>query len=174
VLATTATANARVVGDVAEQLGAGTLVLRGELDRESLHLAVVELPDAAHRLAWLADHLPELPGSGIVYTLTVAATYEVTAFLESRGIRAVAYSGRSDDAERRAAEDDLLANRIKVLVATSALGMGFDKPDLGFVVHLGAPPSPCSAIGMPRGSGGPLHQPPETAAITCWCSGAGP
>jgi len=142
VLATTATANARVVGDVAEQLGAGTLVLRGALDRESLHLAVLELPGAAERLAWLADHLPELPGSGIVYTLTVAATDEVAAFLESRGLRAVAYSGRSDDAERRAAEDDLLANRIKVLVATSALGMGFDKPDLGFVVHLGAPPSP--------------------------------
>jgi ATP-dependent DNA helicase RecQ len=142
VLATTATANARVVGDVAEQLGAGTLVLRGALDRESLFLSVLELRNPAERLAWLADHLPELPGSGIVYTLTVAATDEVAAFLESRGIRAVAYSGRSDDAERRAAEDDLLANRIKVLVATSALGMGFDKPDLGFVVHLGAPPSP--------------------------------
>ena len=142
VLATTATANARVVADVAEQLGEGTLTLRGALDRESLHLAVLELPDAAHRLAWLAEHLPELPGSGIVYTLTVAAADEVAAFLESRGIRAIAYSGRSDDAERRAAEDDLLANRIKVLVATSALGMGFDKPDLGFVVHLGAPPSP--------------------------------
>ena len=142
VLATTATANARVVGDVAEQLGEGTLTLRGALDRESLHLAVLELPDAAHRLAWLAEHLPELPGSGIVYTLTVAAADEVAAFLESRGIRAIAYSGRTDDAERRAAEDDLLANRIKVLVATSALGMGFDKPDLGFVVHLGAPPSP--------------------------------
>jgi len=142
VLATTATANARVVADVAEQLGAGTLVLRGALDRESLRLAVLELPSAAHRLAWLADHLPELPGSGIVYTLTVAATDEVAAFLRARGLRAAAYSGRTDDAERRAAEEDLLANRIKVLVATSALGMGFDKPDLGFVVHMGAPPSP--------------------------------
>jgi ATP-dependent DNA helicase RecQ len=142
VLATTATANARVVLDVAEQLGTGTLVLRGGLDRESLHLAVLELPDPAHRLAWLADHLQELPGSGIVYTLTVAATEEIAGFLESRGIRAVAYSGRTDDAERNAAEEDLLANRVKVLVATSALGMGFDKPDLGFVVHLGAPPSP--------------------------------
>ena len=142
VLATTATANRRVEVDIAEQLGQGTLVLRGELDRESLYLAVVELADAAHRLAWLADHLPELPGSGIIYTLTVAATSEVASFLNARGIRSAAYSGRSDDAERRAAEDDLLANRIKVLVATSALGMGFDKPDLGFVVHLGAPPSP--------------------------------
>jgi ATP-dependent DNA helicase RecQ len=142
VLATTATANQRVVIDVADQLGAGTLVLRGSLDRASLHLAALTLPSAAHRLAWLADHVVELPGSGIVYTLTVAATDEVAAFLRGRGIAAAAYSGRTDDAERRAAEDDLLANRIKVLVATSALGMGFDKPDLGFVIHLGAPSSP--------------------------------
>ncbi|MGB8652708.1 MAG: RecQ family ATP-dependent DNA helicase, partial [Mycobacteriales bacterium] len=142
VLATTATANARVVTDVASQLGEGTLVLRGPLERESLHLSVAVLADAAHRLAWLADAMARLPGSGIVYTLTVAATEEVAGFLRSQGVSAVAYSGRSDDAERRQAEDDLLANRVKALVATSALGMGFDKPDLGFVVHLGAPQSP--------------------------------
>ncbi len=142
VLATTATANARVVADVAEQLGSDTLVLRGELDRTSLHLSVAALPSPAHRLAWLADQLATLPGSGIVYTLTVAATEEVASFLRARGIFAASYSGRTDDAERRQAEDDLLANRVKVLVATSALGMGFDKPDLGFVVHLGAPASP--------------------------------
>ena len=142
VLATTATANARVVADVAEQLSQDTLVLRGALDRASLHLSVARLPSPAHRLAWLADALPALPGSGIVYTLTVAATEEVAQFLSSRGVAAAAYSGRTDDAERRQAEDDLLGNRIKALVATSALGMGFDKPDLGFVVHLGAPASP--------------------------------
>ena len=142
VLATTATANARVVADVAEQLGTDTLVLRGELDRTSLHLSVASLPSPAHRLAWLADHLATLPGSGIVYTLTVAATDEVASFLRASGITATSYSGRTDDAERRQAEDDLLGNRVKVLVATSALGMGFDKPDLGFVVHLGAPASP--------------------------------
>jgi ATP-dependent DNA helicase RecQ len=142
VLATTATANARVVTDVASQLGDQTLVLRGELERTSLHLSVATLPDAAHRLAWLADAMDRLPGSGIVYTLTVAATEEVAAFLRSRGVTATAYSGKSDDAERRQAEDDLLGNRVKALVATSALGMGFDKPDLGFVVHLGAPASP--------------------------------
>ena len=146
VLATTATANGRVVADVAEQLATGTgdeaVVLRGVLERESLHLSVLSLPGPAHRWAWLADHLGDLPGSGIVYTLTVAATEDLSSFLRSRGIAAASYSGRTDDAERLAAEDDLLANRIKVLVATSALGMGFDKPDLGFVVHLGAPQSP--------------------------------
>jgi len=147
VLATTATANARVTSDVAEQLSSGgtdVLVLRGPLDRESLRLAVVQLPTASMRLAWLADNLGNgaLPGSGIIYTLTVAAAYETAAFLREQGISVTAYSGKDDQAQRLAAEDDLLNNRVKALVATSALGMGFDKPDLGFVVHLGAPQSP--------------------------------
>jgi ATP-dependent DNA helicase RecQ len=142
VLATTATANERVTADVAEQLGHDALVLRGPLDRESLRLGALRLPTPAHRLAWLAEHLGDLPGSGIIYTLTVAATEEVTAFLRGRGYPVSAYSGRTEGAEREAAEADLLGNRIKALVATSALGMGFDKPDLGFVVHMGAPASP--------------------------------
>jgi ATP-dependent DNA helicase RecQ len=142
VLATTATANARVSADVAEQLGADTLLLRGPLDRESLRLGVVRLPSPDHRLAWLADHLSGLPGSGIIYTLTVAAARETAAFLAAQGFAVADYTGQSEDADRRAAEADLLDNRVKALVATSALGMGFDKPDLGFVVHLGAPPSP--------------------------------
>ncbi|WP_433828264.1 RecQ family ATP-dependent DNA helicase [Actinoplanes sp. CA-015351] len=143
VLATTATANARVTADVADQLGEGdTLVLRGTLDRDSLRLAVLQLDNPAHRLAWLADHLDRLPGSGIVYTLTVAAATETADFLRSRGFPVASYTGQVEDADRRAAEQDLLDNKIKALVATSALGMGFDKPDLGFVVHLGAPPSP--------------------------------
>ncbi|MFE1949775.1 MULTISPECIES: RecQ family ATP-dependent DNA helicase [Streptomyces] len=146
VLATTATANARVTADVADQLGTGSgsdaLVLRGPLDRESLSLNVLELPDAAHRLAWLADHLDDLPGSGIIYTLTVAAAEEVTAYLRQCGHTVTSYTGKTENADRQQAEEDLLANRVKALVATSALGMGFDKPDLGFVVHLGSPSSP--------------------------------
>ncbi|MEV5439002.1 RecQ family ATP-dependent DNA helicase [Streptomyces sp. NPDC052682] len=146
VLATTATANARVTADVAEQLGTGgssdALVLRGPLDRESLSLSVLRLPDAAHRMAWLADHLDDLPGSGIIYTLTVAAAEEVTAFLRQRGHTVASYTGRTENADRQQAEEDLLANKVKALIATSALGMGFDKPDLGFVVHLGSPSSP--------------------------------
>ncbi|MFJ9037685.1 RecQ family ATP-dependent DNA helicase [Streptomyces sp. NPDC102406] len=146
VLATTATANARVTADVADQLGTGggtdALVLRGPLDRESLSLGVLQLPDAAHRLAWLAGHLDELPGSGIIYTLTVAAAEEVTAYLRQCGHTVTSYTGKTENADRQQAEEDLLANRVKALVATSALGMGFDKPDLGFVVHLGSPSSP--------------------------------
>jgi ATP-dependent DNA helicase RecQ len=150
VLATTATANARVVADVAEVLeltGSGdaeVVVLRGPLDRESLRLGVLALPSTAHRLAWLADHLAELPGSGIVYTLTVAASQQVADYLRGRGFAVAAYSGQTEPAERLVAEDDLINNRVKALVATSALGMGFDKPDLGFVIHFGAPSSPIS------------------------------
>nr|WP_308257797.1 RecQ family ATP-dependent DNA helicase [Pseudonocardia lacus] len=150
VLATTATANDRVVTDVTEQLGLGreagpddgTLVLRGSLDRESLRLSVVALPTPAQRLGWLAAKLAELPGAGIVYALTVQAAEEVADFLRERGFPVAAYTGKTEPEERLAAEGDLLANRVKALVATSALGMGFDKPDLGFVVHLGAPASP--------------------------------
>jgi ATP-dependent DNA helicase RecQ len=145
VLATTATANTRVVDDVVDVLGLGgsdVLVLRGDLDRDSLYLGVLRLPSTAHRLAWLADHLAELPGSGIIYTLTVAASQEVASYLRERGYAVAAYSGQTEQTERLAAEDDLIHNKVKALVATSALGMGFDKPDLGFVIHFGAPASP--------------------------------
>ena len=116
-------------------------VLRGSLDRESLRLGVVRLRTAEQRLAWLADHLAEGPGSGIVYRLTVAATQEVADYLRSRGHTVAAYSGQTEPTERLALEDDLLSGRVKALVATSALGMGFDAA-LGFVVNLGAPSSP--------------------------------
>ncbi|TRW85418.1 ATP-dependent DNA helicase RecQ [Mycolicibacterium sp. 018/SC-01/001] len=145
VLATTATANDRVVADVAAQLGVGgrdTLVLRGGLDRESLRLSVVAAGNPAQRAAWLAGHLNALPGSGVVYTLTVAQAHDVAALLRERGHTVAAYTGATEAAEREQLEADLLGNRVKALIATSALGMGFDKPDLGFVVHLGAPSSP--------------------------------
>jgi ATP-dependent DNA helicase RecQ len=145
VLATTATANDRVVADVTEQLlsgAVGPLVLRGPLDRESLRLAVVSLPTPEARLTWLGQQLGELRGSGIIYTLTVAAAHDTAAYLRELGFEVAAYTGKAEPAERERAEQDLLANRVKALVATSALGMGFDKPDLGFVVHLGVPSSP--------------------------------
>ena len=116
-------------------------MLRGSLDRESLRLGVVRLKTAEQRLAWLADHLAEQPGSGIVYCLTVAATQEVADYLRARGHAVAAYSGQTEPTERLALEQDLLDGEVKALVATSALGMGFDAP-LGFVVNLGAPASP--------------------------------
>ncbi|KRD45692.1 recombinase RecQ [Cellulomonas sp. Root930] len=145
VLATTATANSRVVADVAEQLdagGDGVLTIRGPLARASLRLGVLRLPDARTRLAWLLSHLGDLPGSGIIYTLTVAAAQDTARLLREAGHDVRAYTGQTDPADREAAEAALKANEVKALVATSALGMGFDKPDLGWVLHLGAPSSP--------------------------------
>ncbi|QAY72927.1 ATP-dependent DNA helicase RecQ [Agromyces protaetiae] len=143
VLATTATANSRVVADVAEQLGGSdVLTIRGPLARASLRLGVLRLPNSASRLAWLINHLDDLPGSGIIYTLTVAAAEDTARVLRERGHDVRAYTGQTDTDERAESEDLLKRNGVKALVATSALGMGFDKPDLGFVLHLGAPSTP--------------------------------
>ena len=145
VLATTATANSRVVTDVAEQVAIGAsdvVTIRGPLARASLRLGVLRLPDSRARLAWLLSHLDDLPGSGIIYTLTVSAAEDTARLLRDAGHEVRAYTGQTDTTEREESEGLLKANQVKALVATSALGMGFDKPDLGFVLHLGAPSSP--------------------------------
>lgn len=148
VLATTATANERVVADVAEQLAVhgqerrDVLTIRGALARDSLRLGVLRLDSAKQRLGWLLAHLGDLPGSGIIYTLTVSAANDTARLLAEAGLDVVAYTGQTDRDERRDIEERLKENRVKAVVATSALGMGFDKPDLGFVIHLGAPSSP--------------------------------
>lgn len=146
-LGTTATANNRVIEDVKGQLG-DVHVLRGTLARESLILHTLRVPDQGSRLAWLAQYIPSLPGTGIVYVLTVRDAEQVAEWLVTQGIEACAYYSGVKHPEfedtndyRRHLEDRLLRNEIKVLVATVALGMGYDKPDLGFVVHYQAPSS---------------------------------
>ena len=140
ILCTTATANNRVVEDVLAQIP-NLQVLRGPLTRQSLKLFNIQLSDQAARLAWLAHFLPQLPGSGIVYCLTIRDTKRVAAWLQRKGITARAYHADLDAEERIRAEQMLIANELKALVATVALGMGFDKPDLGFVVHFQRPGS---------------------------------
>ncbi|MBC7594982.1 MAG: ATP-dependent DNA helicase RecQ [Kineosporiaceae bacterium] len=147
VLATTATANERVVTDVAEQLGSASgqapvLTIRGSLARKSLRLGVLSLSDSRDRLGWLLTHLDDLQGSGIIYALTVSTAEDTARLLREAGHTVRAYTGRTDPEEREQSERMLKNNELKALVATSALGMGFDKPDLGFVIHLGAPSSP--------------------------------
>ena len=142
VLATTATANARVVADVEAQLGGNVLTLRGSLARDSLRLGCLTLPSARERLGWLMAHLEDFTGSGIIYALTVSAAEDTARLLREAGHEVRAYTGRTDPEERERLEQSLKDNQVKALVATSALGMGFDKPDLGFVIHLGAPSSP--------------------------------
>ena len=147
VLATTATANQRVTDDVAGQLGEATLVLRGPLARESLQLSVVSSLTPIQRYAWVVDHLPKLAGSGIVYVLTVADAERLAQAIQAvhgDAFGVSAYTGKQESDVRHRLEDQLRGNHLKALIATSALGMGYDKPDLGFVIHVGSPPSPVS------------------------------
>lgn len=139
-LATTATANDRVMEDLATVLGPNLKLSRGDLNRPSLVLQTIRLPSQAERLAWLAQHVPSLPGHGIIYTLTVRDAEQVAAWLRSRGMNVEAYTSETGD-RRPDLEQALLENRVKALVATTALGMGYDKPDLAFVIHYQAPGS---------------------------------
>ena len=147
ILATTATANDRVIADVVEQMG-NIGIQRGPLTRESLALQTMRMPSSIERLAWLADNIEDLPGTGIIYTLTRRDANQVSDWLNQNNIPALPYysgitaEGFPDtNAYRLFLEDQLLNNGVKALVATIALGMGFDKPDLGFVVHYQAPGS---------------------------------
>jgi len=141
VLGTTATANDRVIADVQAQLGLGLMVLRGLLTRTTLRLQNIQLGDQSTRLAWLAQNLNKFPGSGVIYCLTVADTERVATWLKSQGFNVAAYHASADNDTRVALEQALLDNEFKALVATVALGMGFDKPDLGFVIHFQRPGS---------------------------------
>lgn len=142
VLATTATANQRVANDIGHQMGSDTIVFRGSLARTSLSLAVVPGLAPLDRFAWVAETLADLPGSGIVYVLTVAEAERLAEFLRSVGYACAAYTGQLDASERERVEGGLLRNELKAVIATSALGMGYDKPDLGFCVHVGSPSNP--------------------------------
>ena len=139
-LATTATANNRVIDDLTKVLGPHLTISRGDLNRPSLALQTIRLPTQAVRLAWLAEQLPALPGHGIIYTLTVRDAEQVSEWLRSRGLDVAAYTGETGE-QRPNLEDALLQNKVKALVATTALGMGFDKPDLAFVIHYQTPGS---------------------------------
>ncbi len=140
ILATTATANNRVLADLATVFGPGLKVMRGDLNRASLSLQAIALPSQAQRLAWLAAQLESLPGHGIIYALTVRDANQVARWLKNRGFVVEAYTSESGDA-RETLEEALLLGKVKALVATTALGMGYDKPDLAFVIHYQTPGS---------------------------------
>ena len=139
-LATTATANNRVMEDLAAVLGPKLQVSRGDLNRTSLTLQTIRLPSQAERLAWLAEQLITLHGHGIIYTLTVRDANQVALWLKAQGFNVEAYTGETGD-RREQLEQALLKNQVKALVATTALGMGYDKPDLAFVIHYQTPGS---------------------------------
>jgi len=142
VLATTATATSRVIDDLTFQLGPTTKVIRGPLARRSLSLAVVPGLNAVERFAWVADAIGEFDGSGIIYGLTIDGVHALAAFLREEGHEVEAYTGQTPPDIREQIEARLRANDLKAVVATSALGMGYDKPDLAFCLHVGSPNSP--------------------------------
>lgn len=159
-LATTATANQRVMNDLREILGPNLRVMQGNLNRSSLTLQTLRIPDQFQRMAWLAEWLPKMRGSGIVYVLTVRDAERLTTWLKRRAINVEVYTGQMNNEEREHLENLLLENRVKALIATVALGMGFDKPDLGFVVHYQAPGSVVSyyqQVGRAGRDGNPAH-----------------
>ena len=139
-LATTATANDRVMEDLVAVLGPNMKVLRGDLNRDSLTLQTMRLPSQAVRLAWIAQQLSSLPGHGIIYTLTIRDANQLADWLKARGFAVEAYTGKTGD-RREELEQALQENKVKALVATTALGMGYDKPDLAFVIHFQMPGS---------------------------------
>ncbi len=139
ILGTTATANDRVVNDLVEVLGPNIETQRGDLGRPSLLLQTIRMPGLAERMAWLAERLKDIPGSGIIYTLTKRDAYQVTRWLKSQGLNVEAYTG--DVENREGLEEALQKNQVKALVATVSLGMGYDKPDLAFVIHFQMPKS---------------------------------
>jgi len=142
VLAATATANSRVEGDVAAQIGTDTATFRGSLDRPSLHLSVVQLETSAEQLAWIRSWTADRPGPGLVYCLTVSEAERVAGYLAGHGVRAEAYTGSTPAPERERIEAALDDGSVSCVVATSALGMGYDNPNLAYVIHLGSPSSP--------------------------------
>ncbi len=141
VIATTATANNRVIHDIQGQIGSNLIVQRGTLVRKSLKLQNIIMPSPASRMAWLAQNIPLLPNSGVIYTLTQRDANRLAIWLVANNINAKAYHADIDSVTREELENDLLHNKLKVLVATVALGMGFDKPDMGFVIHFQRPAS---------------------------------
>lgn len=142
VLGTTATANNRVVDDLKKQFGNDVYISRGPLTRDSLHIEIVRAQSKAKRYAWLVKNVPKLPGSGIIYCLTQRDCQQLSDYLNLRGILAMPYySDNNLEEQNHLAERKLMKNEIKVLVSTIKLGMGYDKPDISFVIHYQQPGS---------------------------------
>lgn len=139
ILGTTATANDRVVDDLKKQFGEDVYISRGTLMRDSLSIQVLHLPDSSERYAWILQNVPRLPGSGIIYCLTQRDCDNLAGFLRTNNVKALAYHSGLSPEETEEAEKALKENRIKVLVATIKLGMGYDKGDIAFVIHYQQP-----------------------------------
>ena len=142
VLAVTATATKRVQDDIQEQIGKNMTVLRGDLQRENLRLFVVKVKSENEKKIRIAEFLQHCKGSGLIYTGTRVNTQEYADWLKFVGIDAEMYNASLEGEERIRIEQGLKENRWKAIVATNALGMGIDKPDIRFIIHTQMPQSP--------------------------------
>lgn len=141
ILATTATANDRVVRDIKFQLGKDLEVIRGNMNRENFAIDILRFGNNRGKLLWLERNLPLLTktGCGIIYCLTVKECKKVAAFLCEKGFNAKAYYARLEPAEKKEIEKEFQQDKIDILVATIAFGMGVDKKNIAFVVHYQQP-----------------------------------
>ena len=142
VLATTATATPRVQEDIIEQVGTDLIPIRGQLMRSNIRLFVVHVESEDEKFFWLAEYLPKLKKTGIVYTGTQANTDIFSNWLQFLKFNSAAYSGRLDAESRMRIETDFINNKYDCVVSTNALGMGIDKPDIRFIIHTQVPQSP--------------------------------
>ena len=139
ILFTTATADNKVVKDISDK-NKFSKTIKGDLLRKSLSVHSFGKQSFKFSIAWFKKNIDVLKGSGIIYVLTTARADAVAQYLRNEvGISAQAYHSRLEPYEKIEIENKLLNNEIKVVIATTALGMGFDKPDLGFLIHLGIP-----------------------------------
>lgn len=150
VLGTTATANDRVIEDLKKQFGNDVYVSRGSLTRESLHIEILKLETTAERYSWIRENIIKLPGAGIIYCLTRRDCENLSNYLNGYGIASRPYYSSAEleiqDPEtgmtyNETTEKLFMDNQIKAIVATIKLGMGYDKEDIGFVIHFQRPSS---------------------------------
>ncbi|MCI1720375.1 MAG: hypothetical protein LKM37_05090 [Bacteroidales bacterium] len=142
VLATTATATERVQKDIEEQLGSSLTTIRCNLIRKNFRLFVIETSSEDEKMLWLKHNLNKLDGTGIIYAGTRVQTCIYARWLSREKINAIDYNAGLDAITRKEIEQGFMENKWKCLVSTNALGMGIDKPDIRFVIHLQIPASP--------------------------------
>lgn len=158
-LALTATATDAVIDDIARELGMRQpRVIRTPLFRPNLVYSVEHVDGEAARLDAIRRLVAAGRGAGIVYTATVALCEKIHDALQDAGTSVALYHGRRTATQRREAQDAFMAGRLNVMVATSAFGMGIDKPDVRFILHAQFPGS-LDAYYQESGRGGATAKP---------------
>jgi ATP-dependent DNA helicase RecQ len=182
VVAMTATGAPPVRAEIAERLGLRRpLRLSTGFDRPELRLEVVRHESDAEKREAVLDQAASVTGSRLIYAATRAETERLAEALEERGVSAAAYHAGLKRAERDDVYERFIEDRVEVVAATSAFGMGIDKPDVRAVVHASVTDSLDSyyqEVGRAGRDGEPatvtLHYRPEDFALTRFFAGGEP